>query len=244
MKGLIFRELYLGRKNMLVVAAVSFVFGIIGILIRLSMNIGNLSLLSEETLTELDLNTYMIFSVMTGALLLMISTVISEVSGMDYKAKWMGFQYTTPVTEEKYMLAKYLLMLALTAAAAVPAFINAAIIGALSGRPLDMNITSVLVMISCVTVLLNVLQTALTHLLHSFEKAMYVYIVLGIAAYMLFVVKLDSMNIVSESDSLASLSNEVFGFCREYMGIAVIATAVLVITGYFLTTAFMKRREK
>ncbi|MBO5266614.1 MAG: hypothetical protein J6B08_04875, partial [Ruminiclostridium sp.] len=66
MKGLIFRELYLGRKNMLVVAAVSFVFGIIGILIRLSMNIGNLALLSEETLTELDLNTYMIFSVMTG----------------------------------------------------------------------------------------------------------------------------------------------------------------------------------
>ena len=244
MKGLIFRELYLAKNNTLTVVCISFAMGIIGILVRLSMKIGNLAKLPEETFTELDLTTYVVFSLVTGSLLLFCNSIGAEVAGYDYRSKWMNFQYSAPIKEEKYVLVKYLIMFVTTAAAFVPALINAAIIGALSERSLDIKIVAVIAVIACLTIILTVLQTVLTNLLHSFEKAMYMYIGLGIAAYFGFVINIDKITDLPESDSLSAMTEMMFSFCEKYMMTAVIATVVFMIAGYFLTVVFMKRRLK
>ena len=246
MKGLIFRELYLGKNNTLVVLCISFVMGIIGILVRLSMKIGNLTMLPEETLAEIDLSTYLIFSLTICTMLLMCNSMVAEVAGYDHRSKWMNFQYSAPINEEKYVFVKYLVMLATTAAAFVPSLINAVIIGALSNRPLDFGIISVITVIACFTIIFTVFQTALIYLFHSVEKAMYVFISLVIAAFLILGINIAEIKDLYEHevDILRYLTDIMFSFCEKYMLAAVIAAVVFIIAGYFLTVAFMKRRLK
>lgn len=65
MKGLLFKDLYIGRKNYIINISVALVFIIAGLLIRASMVYGNLQMYYQS----LDATTYYLFSVAPSLLL-------------------------------------------------------------------------------------------------------------------------------------------------------------------------------
>lgn len=99
-KGLIFRELYLGRKNMLIITLVWCMWVALGILAQLSFLYGNLGRMSED-----EINRSLVLSVFTyspTAILMVAAMDGSNVIFADYATKWNVFRTTTPLSAERY----------------------------------------------------------------------------------------------------------------------------------------------
>lgn len=244
MKGLIFRELYLGRKRYATILAIWSIMFVLGILVRLSMNIGNLAMLPKEAFVQTDNVTYCIFTFLTPILTFMINSVSVETAGADLKSGWMRFQYSTPVREERYVLSKYIIILSATVLAFIPNVINAIVIGKLSGRPFSFEVFSVIVMEASVILCGTVIILLLTYCFHSMDKAMIVLIIFGIALYFLGVYLIDRYADAVSEMSFDTILGYLTGFCKKAAPIAPAADIAVIAVCYFLTVMTLKRREQ
>ena len=103
MRGLIYKELYLSRKNWLIMGSVAIGFLAIEIMVMLSTYYGNLAKMDDVE----DQRT-----VFFSLFMLLISIVFYGIFGdngvteSDFKAKWHMFSYTLPVSEYKLAAIK------------------------------------------------------------------------------------------------------------------------------------------
>lgn len=139
MKGLIYRELYLARKNYIFGAVSYLAFMLFGTLIRMSMDFGNLSKLSAENYSMLDAASYRIFTLLPSALLFFSLMGDGGVTVSDYASKWNVYACTLPVGEKKRAAVKFIIKAAAMAAALVLSIINAAAVCALCGKDLGLD---------------------------------------------------------------------------------------------------------
>lgn len=97
MRGLIYRELYLMKKNLIIQMAICFGIFLLEMLVLLSCNFGNLSKLSDvDDQRETYFSLFLL--VITIAL---FGTLVGDnnVTVSDFKAKWNMYSYTLPVSE-------------------------------------------------------------------------------------------------------------------------------------------------
>ncbi len=235
MKGLFFRELYLGRKSYISITAIAFIMMLMGILIRLSMRIGNLAKLDPEAFAETD-NVTSFLSVLTSVICFMLCFGSIDVAAIDFKSKWMPFQYSSPVKEEKLVLVKYLTLVFTAIAALIPSLINAAVIGELSDRPLSSETVSVIIVIMSAVLCFTTFGLTLTFLFRSFEKVLVAFLVLFFAAFFLFV-----PTIVKFADSDTTIE-EITRKAVDYAPYAVLIAIAVLAAGYFICVKLLKRR--
>ena len=135
-KGLLYRQLYLSKKSMLLGAALTLIFTAFELLVMLSMKYGNLADMFDGADTE-DIGKvfYMLFLMFVS--MTSFGTTVSDhnVLSSDIKCKWTRFAYTLPVSEKETALAKVIWMLAGYFAGLALCMINAALLGAVSGIP-------------------------------------------------------------------------------------------------------------
>ena len=109
MKGLIFRELYLTRKARMTTIFVATGFGLLGILLRLSVLYGNLA--GSEIAAESDFFTLKtIFTYCTGALFAM-SLSQSGQAASDSTRGWIKYIRSTPLSAYKFIGAKMVILI-------------------------------------------------------------------------------------------------------------------------------------
>ena len=97
MKGLLYREFLLMKKNMLITAAVLVVLMTIEILVMLSLRIGNLAKISENP-TEAAEVSYGLFNMLNTIVAFGIFIADHGVTQLDFQCKWQTFSYTLPVS--------------------------------------------------------------------------------------------------------------------------------------------------
>lgn len=107
MRYLIYKELYLGRKRLLLFSGFSFVCGVLGILVRLSMICGNMKKLPAESLAMADKATYLIFEYVPFLIFLFGIFAIIENVSEDYNCKWSMFAHAAPVEAKQWVFVKY-----------------------------------------------------------------------------------------------------------------------------------------
>ena len=238
MKGLIYRELYLGRKNYLLHSAVFVFMFVISVLVYLSMEYGNLARLPEEELADSKRIINFIFSAVIPAILFMLSFITTDVAGSDFKSRWMLFQYTTPVKEEKYILAKYIIMLGSGAAAFVLSLLNAEILSLLSGTQPEKTTYSAIVLIMSAVLSSASIVLTFTNWLRSYEKAMILYTFTVFAVYIAVVITAVFKNLTSDmlSDTLKEL-------CIKAAPLSVFVMLAVMAVTYFLNVKLLKRRQ-
>ena len=136
-KGLIFRELYLGRKNIILTMLIWLIFVVVGILFRLSMLYGNMAHRPEADLADAEPVLYNIFMYFPILVLMFVNWSLGRNIFSDYNSKWSLFAYTTPVSEYKYVGAKFLIMVLMSFMTFALSLANAAVLCKLNGKHFD-----------------------------------------------------------------------------------------------------------
>lgn len=108
MKGLLYKELCLGKKNFLVFLILSLMFFVLGILVMFSMKIGNLKHLPIEDPSSVTL-LVTVFSYLPAILFMFSASTCQQSICGDYSSGWMRYSYTLPVNPYKYIGVRYVL---------------------------------------------------------------------------------------------------------------------------------------
>ncbi|MBR3825458.1 MAG: ABC-2 transporter permease [Lachnospiraceae bacterium] len=104
MKGLIYKELFLGKKTYLGLLAVALGLALLGILVGLGIRYGNIQDMAADEVTSM----FQMFVYFTyGILLFTIGEDFFAIERDKVKG-WRKLEYTMPVTAKKQMAARYL----------------------------------------------------------------------------------------------------------------------------------------
>lgn len=139
MKGLLYREWILMRRQFLLTLGGLGILALLMFLTLLSQNIGNLSRL--EDLDALKTTTYILFSVFLP-LFLFLFMAENPVHSSDIESGFQQLRYTLPVTALQFVGAKYLIRTAVFAGAWILSLLWGQVITQLDGAPEDAKVTT------------------------------------------------------------------------------------------------------
>lgn len=105
MKGLIFKEIYLSRKRIIISLSIYFFLMLICVLVKLSAVYGNLRLLSEDAVRNAVTIT---FYLAVFCSVLSFAGFIADNINSDIVSHWSNFQRSTPMTEKQVVSAAYI----------------------------------------------------------------------------------------------------------------------------------------
>ncbi len=235
-KGLIFRELYLGRNSyssMLLLGVVGCIFLL---LVVLSCKYGNLA--AEIKPEEIPNMATTALGCM-GVIFTLMGAMCCETANNDFITKWQQFLYASPVSEKKYMAVKFAITVATLLLAIVITALSGVIISAVTGVTFSDTAIAGIVCAMSIMAVSDVLLICLTYKLRSMSAAIIWY---GVILLVVFVGGLFALFMFSEDprrieDTLAPLALGAAPF-------APIAVAAAIVGGYFYCVKTLQRREK
>lgn len=257
MKGLLFKELYLGRKNYLLMLTIWFMLSVLGILIRLSMLYGNMAKMPAEDLANSEKWLLCIF-IYAPAVIILISAMLNFDSVFaDFATKWSSFLYTTPISEYRYVGTRYILKSILFVVAIGLSFLNASILCTLNDKPLDTKTVGIMLIIALLLTVLSVIGEQLAYKYKEKAKTQNRLALLCVIVYMVIMGGLllwlkfymNAHPEAKESDDVFVLLEAMLGEINLTINIDTVvvicpfAIIAVLAAGYFLTVKAMKRRE-
>lgn len=236
-KGLLFRELYLGRNTFVSVLLVGIFGGIAVTLIVLSAMYGNLA--AETSPEEIPDMASMALTIVSGTFTLMAG-LSSETAIHDLSNKWLWFLYSSPVNEKKFIGVKFVIMIALVLIAVILTTIVGVIISAVTGIAYTASTLSGVVCVMSLVVVIDVIFMVLTYFFKSMNTAL-IWFGIGLVPLGVGIIfaalSLCGGNIRKLEEGLGQLITISAPF-------APIVAAVALVIGYFACVKLLQRREK
>lgn len=246
MKGLILRELYLTKKGRFFDLLIALLFVAVGLLVALSMSVGNLSKPSDF-LGENDVDQ--LFYVTMYA----VSVIIIFTSGgnnslvfSDYTVNWVCFSRTTPISERKYTGTGFLVRSVLSVIGLAAAIGYCLLLCTLSGRPVIDGMLLSLVIIWAIVVSLMSILTALTY----FCRTRRLYATIITMSILVTYVILVTISIASEAaiTAVSAFATNAVVMFTNNMGLFALLSpfvcTLFVISAWLLSAEAVKRRGK
>lgn len=254
-KGLIFRELYLERKNYLLSGILVIVILTMGILMRLSMLYGNLASQPKEDLETLGLEIFYIFTYVPIFIMISQTIVNNNVFFLDCSSGWMKLSYTTPVSAKKYVGVTYLIKIGIVTFSIILNTVYSAILCKLFDRRLDGKLMTGVFSMVLIIILVGEIFNQFAYKYKDIKKTQNTVLVI-VMAFLVVLVFLFYMwrNAVSKADP--SVSDEqflgmvkdkmllVFDSISQYVFVIPVAIIAIMGIGYFLSVRAMNRREE
>ena len=249
--------LYLNRKNLITAAAVFLVFTVLGLLVRLSMSVGNLaSLAGTPDFDDIETICYYAF---TGfpAVIICVLMIDAEMIGKDAECGWLRFSKTLPMTAGEQAAHIYIIKFAAWAAAFLLSLGNLVLFDAVSGRSFDTLVFRIILVITAVGAFMATLQTTVMVFVKKINRATAVTFITFVticlliegAALLRITSLMREMGITDDSDS-GNVSEMLSVFGKEALGLldiaAVAAPAVIIwsfAAGWFLAKRALERKE-
>ncbi len=255
MKGLLFREFWLGRKYYSLSLIMFLLTAVISILVRLSMLYGNLAHVSEDTLFRIDRNASEIMTFLPCIVIFISFCVDGGVIFSDYSTSWFKYCSTTPLIEKKIIKIKFLSKGISMLTAFVLSLVYIAVICGVSGNAFTFDTFKSLIFLLTLGIAVSVLYLTLS--VKFKDKNTVTIILFGIFTVLCipvtaYTVRLNTMNIGTSasvtddesSDYIREMAIQKLGEIRDIvfpMSPIIILAAVAV--GYVLSVRFLKRRE-
>ncbi len=251
MKGLLYKEFFLGRKNYFAFLALAFVFALLGVLVCLSMICGNLQTLPTEDPEGVKVLA-MVFTYVPYSLLLAATFCGCNSIYSDRTSGFMRFSYTLPVKTEVMVGARYLIEIMILIAGFLFGIVNASIISAMTNIPFDIGIVKNMVVILGCMVFVYAWELPLAFRFQNPKTVSAVMVAFCVALY--FVAGGLLISGMKQFTSLAENGNEeeyLQILMDKYSGIRdmVFPLLPLLIFGvigisFLLSVKFLKRRER
>lgn len=244
LKGLFFRELYLGRRTYAAVTGIFFGIVALILLVLLSMECGNLAKLPEDVLESAKGTIRMAAMFVPAAIFFMNTSVVVDMAPSDLSEKWLRFVYSSPVSEGKLLGVKFAVMFITAAVGYGLSALNAYAVGTLMGEPATVNDYAVIAMIMLVVVLFATIITVLSYAFKSTTGA----IVAGLLlAYLSMGVVIGNSGIddpsLSEDELFRNMSDLLNGFCGGVFPFSPLILVGIIVVGWGICTAILKHRD-
>lgn len=243
---LLYREWALVRKPLVIMLISSLSMIVPVFLVMLSFRYGNLSLLDENLKAVIFGDFAFAVKVLPGFSFCFIVSAPAEAARFELKTVWERFRRSTPVSCQRFALAKYTIMTALTLVAAGGAIGATALTCAAMGTAFTASDAALAMALLAVAVIFSVVMQVAVIFFKSSDKG-------GLAAAGVIFACLFSViaaNRDAISKKVADLTSiEQLNIFIEKLGDVVLPFIPLVIVaslalGLFATTMIYKRREK
>lgn len=248
MRGLIYKEFYLGRKTYLAFFALTVLFTILGILVCVSMICGNLQ---EAVAKDHSMKAYYaeIFTYVPYLLFLCSVTGSNQSIFRDYEAKWMTYSYTLPTEGKVAVGVRYLAGLIIMAAGFLYGLVNAGIISVLTEIPVTTEVVKNMVVILLAACVCYAWMVPLAMKYKTANAVAVRVILVGAVFYAIFVVMMIYIELQGEEvanrfyDSLFHIGTYTGVRDGVFLFSPLLMIAVLGFS-YYISVRVYQRREK
>ncbi len=245
-KGLMYRELYLGRRSYIPTFCIFLAFVFLLFLMLLSMEHGNLANMSvtDFEITKSMIRLGCIFP--PTMLICMTATFMVDLAPTELSVNWRRFQCASPVSEAKYMGVKFFTMFLLLIFDIVLSGISALLLTTMQGKPLTFTEFSMMVMTALFIALGTTIMTVLIFLFRSLPVAVGVTFVGMYATAFLFMWKTGLFEVYGDEASalFSELGAKASSFCENLLPFSPLVLLAISLIGWGLTTCILKRRER
>lgn len=232
--ALLYRELILCRKSLMAYVVSTLIFTMIPILVILSLQYGNLTMLPENIVAEIRVNNDLMLTLYAVICPCMLVMAIAESAVFDTQIKWDRFRRSTPVKPAQMALAKYvLLLILLLISVAVSAAVMGLCHGLLGSPVLKTDIAVIMALITIIS-MLTVTAQVFIMLLRSVDKGMVAMI--GCVAAVIFLIPEKWKANISVDRLLSGM--------EALLPLTPVILMCILGLGFGLTTFIYARREK
>lgn len=237
-KSLIYKEFYMARKPLLIQMITFVLFAVLGILIEVSFQIGNLALLSSsikndiKEMADFCIIIYPVF--MAGV----FTFTISDASMKDEDAAWKRFCYSTPASRMDFAVAKYTAFLMTIIVESVFSFVYVAVICHIIDVKFSKLYLSYVLAVIAVTTFMAILNHIGILLFHSKDKAGFLMLAVLLSIVLIPV-------LINRNSGNVLITKEVMESSAIYLlpWLPAIIVAALIL-GCLASAVLLKRREK
>lgn len=238
MKGLIYKELFLGKKTYIGFLAVALGLAILGILVSLGIRYGNIQDMAAEEVTRF----FQMFVYFTyGILLFTIGEGFFSIE-RDKVAGWRKLEYTMPIPAKTQMTVRYLTAGIVLIACFVLGLINGGVMALLFRRTFTGTMLKNMVIILLLAMVLFLVGMP-QYQGFSFRAVTFTYTAIMVAVCMPFTISL-----YMEEGILWEISNYVWKnagrFLSGFLYLSPLIMPVLFAVSFFLSVKAYQRREK
>lgn len=238
MKGLIYKELFLGKKTYLGLLAVALGLALLGILVGLGIRYGNIQDMAADEVTSM----FQMFVYFTyGILLFTIGEDFFAIERDKVKG-WRKLEYTMPVTAKKQMAARYLTAGIVLIGCFVLGLVNAGAMALMFRRTFTATMFKNMVIILLFAMVLFLVGMP-QYQGFSFRAVTYIYTFIMMVVCMLF-----SISLYMEEGILREIYNYVWKnagrFLDGFLYLSPLIMPALFAVSFFLSVKAYQRREK
>lgn len=238
MRGLIYKELFLGKKNYIGFLAVALGLALLGVLVGLGIRYGNIQDLEAEEVTRF----FQMFVYFTYVILLFSIAENCSAIERDRVKGWRRLEYTMPVTAKKQMAVRYLTAGIVLITGFVLGLINGGVMALVFRRTLTTTIFKnmvIILLLAMVSFLVEMPQ----YQGFSFRAVTFIY-----SAIMMVVCMLFGISLYMEEGILVEIFNYVWKnagrFLDGFLCLSPLIMPVLLAVSFFLSVKAYQRREK
>lgn len=232
--ALLYRELLLCRKSLMACVVSTLIFTMIPILVILSLQYGNLTMLPEHIVADIRANNDLMLTLYAVICPCMLVMSIAESAVFDTRIRWDHFRRSTPVKPARLALVKYVLFLILLLVSVAVSIAVMGLCHSLLGSPVQKMDVAVIMALITIISMLTVMAQVFIMLLRSTDKGMLA--MLGFAAAVIFLAP-EKWKAVLSVERLLSGAEALLPL------MPVILMGILAL-GFGLTTCIYARREK
>lgn len=237
-KSLIYKEFYMARKPLLIQMVTFVLVAVMGILIEVSFQIGNLALLSDSIKSEIkemvDFGILIYPVLMAG----IFTFMISDASMKDEDVAWKRFCYSTPASHKDFAIAKYTVFLMTIIVESIFSLVYVAVVCHILNVKFSKLYLAYVLTAIAVTTFMAILDHLGILLFHSKDKAGLFMLVVLLSIVLIPV-------LLNKSSGNVPITKEVMESSAIYLlpwlpGII----AMTLILGCLVSAVLLKRREK
>lgn len=238
MKGLIYKELFLGKKTYLGLLAVALGLALLGILVGLGIRYGNIQDMAADEVTRF----FQMFVYFTYVILLFSIAENCSAIERDKVKGWRRLEYTMPVTAKKQMAVRYLTAGIVLITGFVLGLINGGVMALVFRRTFTNTMFKNMVIILLLVMVSFLVETP-QYQYFSFNAVTFIY-----SAIMMVVCMVFAIGFCMEEGILREIYNYVWKnagrFLDGFLYLSPLIMPVLLAVSFFLSVKAYQRREK
>lgn len=197
MKGLIYRDFYLGKKTFLLYTILALATGLFGVLMSLSSRCGNLISFAQNSPGEfgivMDTFTYV------PVILIVVSVWgIGQCIFSDYKSGWMYYSYTLPAKKSTMVGAHYIVSILVILAGVVCGIIHTYIIRSVAGFDITKKNVMGIALVGIIGVIYSMCLIPLSLASKTEKRTQTIIIIFGTVLYIVSMIQFSLLEVDDE----------------------------------------------
>ena len=238
MKGLIYKELFLGKKTYFGILAVALGLALLGVLVALGIRYGNIQDMEAEEVTRM----FHIFVYATYGIIVFFVWEGFFAADRDKVAGWRRLEYTMPITAKKQIGARYLTSGILLLISFLLGLINGGVMAFLFRQTFTGTLFKNMVIILLLVMVVFLAGMPQYQGFSSRVVTVVYMVVIAIASYAFMIASETSKGILWEI-SVYVMEN-ADRFLNGFLYLSPLIMPVLLTVSFFLSVKAYQRREK